>query len=72
MDKFYKIMDGKYIAAVGVNSGGVEISEKEYLEILELINKQYSSKSADKWYRLRDDLTWEEIDPPKPEKDGEK
>lgn len=72
MDRYYKIVDGKYIIAVGVNTGGKEITEKEYLEIMSVINKQYSSKSTDKWYRLRDDLTWEEIDPPKPEKDGEK
>ena len=64
-------MDGKYIVAVGVNTGGIEISEKEYLEITDVINKHYSSKSTDKWHRLRDNLTWEEIDPPKPEKDGE-
>lgn len=64
MNKFYKIIEGKYIVAIGVNSGGKEISEKEYAEIKTLIDKQYATKSGNMWYRLRTDLTWEEIKPP--------
>lgn len=67
----FKILDGDYILGIGIDSGGEKITEKEYDQIAKLISDQYATKS-DKWYRLRKDLTWEEVKPPEPEKDGEK
>lgn len=65
---YYKIMSDDYIIAIGINTGGEKITKKEYEQIAKLINTQYATKS-DKWCRLRKDLTWEEIEPPKPEKE---
>ena len=61
----------EYILGVGEGSGGVEITESEYNEILSVIhNKPQATATTD--YRLKTDLTWEsyEKEPePEPEPD---
>ena len=64
----YMIIERGYILAVGTGTGGTEISEAEYSEILSFVrNKPSPTDTTD--YRLREDLTWEEyeVDPPAPD-----
>ena len=68
--RFYKIVDGNYITAVGTGSLGTEITESEYNEIITLIQtKPAHTETTD--YRLKTDLTWEEFDLPVPDPDPE-
>ena len=56
--RYYKIEQEGYILVVGVGSGGKEIDETEYNDIVNVIeNKPISSEEYD--YRLKSDLTWE-------------
>lgn len=56
--KYYKQIDGGYIASIGKGNGGTEISESEYSEILDVIrNKPADTDTVS--YRLKVDLTWE-------------
>ena len=71
--RFYKETDDDYILAIGTGSGGTEITESEYNEILSVIqNKPARTATTD--YRLKTDLTWEEYEhepDPEPEPDAE-
>lgn len=62
--RYFKSIVNGIIYTVGTGSGGVEITEDEYNEILSVIHdKPKATETTD--YRLRDDLTWEsyEIEP---------
>lgn len=67
--RFYKIIDANCIITIGTGSGGTEITESEYNEILSVIrNKPTAREGFD--FRLKTDLTWEEYElPPMPESD---
>lgn len=69
MIRFFKIIDGEYITYIGTGSGGTEITEEEYNEILSAIhNKPPRTATTD--YRLKTDLSWEEYEhEPDPEPD---
>jgi len=72
--KYYRVISGGYILAVGVDIGGEEITEAEYNELLGIIrSKPAATDTTD--YRLRENLTWDsyEVEPPDPdpELDGE-
>ena len=55
----FKTIDGGYIISIGTGSGGEEITEQEYAEVLAVIrNKPTARDGYD--YRLKTDLTWEE------------
>lgn len=57
--KYYKTIESGYIISIGTGSGGEEITEQEYAEILATIrNKPTARDGYD--YRLKTDLTWEE------------
>lgn len=65
---FYKLTEDSYITVIGTGNGGIEISESEYNEIMNVIRNRPSAEG--KGYRLRTDLTWEEYDlPPEPPPD---
>ena len=56
--RYYKIITDGYLVAVGSGSGGTEITEAEYAELLNIIRtKPVTSEGYD--YRLKADLTWE-------------
>lgn len=55
--RYYKDTAGGYIAAIGIGSGGTEITEAEYNAIIAAIADR--PREAGYGYRLRDDLTWE-------------
>lgn len=46
---------------------GKEITEEKYAQIMEIIRNKPHKDGYD--YRLREDLTWEEYELPKPEED---
>ena len=65
--RYYKLIEGGYILAIGTGGGGTEITENEYNSIMTVIqNKPQGTETTD--YRLKTDLTWEEYEfPPTPE-----
>ena len=69
--RYYKIITDGYLVAVGSGSGGTEITEAEYAELLNIIrSKPVATEGYD--YRLKSNLTWElyELPPvPAPEDD---
>lgn len=68
--RYYKIIDGDYLVAIGIGTGGEEISEQEYNEIMSVIRSCPNEEG--KGYRLKTDLTWEEYDlSPEPEPSDE-
>ena len=69
--RYYKTVDIDFIVSVGTGSGGEEITEREYAEILATIrNKPTAREGFD--YRLKTDLTWEEYAlPPVPDVEDE-
>ena len=71
MKRYYKYVYGNHIAGIGIGpGGGIEITEKEYKDILSVIRaKPDRTDTID--YKLREDMTWEAytIDPSP--KDGE-
>ena len=57
--RHFKILSDGYITAIGTGPGGTEITEAEYNEIKSVISNMPKAKSG-YWYRLKDDLTWEQ------------
>ena len=56
--KFYKIIDGIYIIAIGTSGIGEEITESEYNELLSVIRNKPQETTAI-GYKLHTDLSWE-------------
>ena len=64
--RYFKALSDGYIYAIGTGSGGIEITEAEYNEIMAIIQNRPIAEG--KGYMLKADLTWEEYDlPPVPE-----
>lgn len=63
MDKYYKNIENGYITAISTGSGGVEITQEEYDEILRMIQSR-PIPEAGYDYKLRTDLTWELVERP--------
>lgn len=57
---FYKIVDNGYILGVGKGKGGIEITEAEYSNILSIVKNVLTE--IGKSYKLKEDLTWEEVE----------
>ena len=66
--KYKQVNDG-YIIIIGVDCGGIEISDDEYNDIMAIIhNKPQETDTIG--YRLKTDLTWEQYEKePQPEPD---
>lgn len=65
--RYYKIVAGNYIPAIGTGTGGTEITESEYNTIFSVIRSK-PPRTGTTDYRLKMDLTWEEYEfPPEPE-----
>ena len=62
MKAFYKIVKDGYIEAFGTNGGDdvTEIAEADYNELCAVFAVRPDKYGYD--YRLRDDLTWEEVE----------
>ncbi len=64
--KHFKQLFDDYITAIGTGTGGEEITEDEYNNIMSIV--QSRPQAEGKGYKLKADLTWEEYDlPPMPE-----
>lgn len=57
--RYFKSLSDGYIYAIGTGPGGTEITEAEYNDIKSVIVNMPQAKSG-YWYRLKDDLTWEQ------------
>ena len=56
--RYYKLVINGYIVAIGTGPGGEEITEREYREIMVVV--QNAPKAPEGYdYILRTDLTWE-------------
>ena len=65
--RFYKKAEDGYILIIGTGTGGTEITESEYAEILTVIRNK-PQETATTGYRLKEDLTWESYEKePEPE-----
>lgn len=63
MDKYFKqIVDG-YLIAISTGSGETEITKEEYESILAVIQSRPIPEAGFD-YRLREDLTWEQVEAP--------
>ena len=56
--RYYKIVNGDYLLAVGTGNGGEEITEAEYNNIMDVIRSSHTAPEG-YGYRLKSDLTWE-------------
>lgn len=56
--RYYKVIADNYIIRIGTGNGGEEIDNKEYENILSVINRRPASTDTT-GYRLKADLTWE-------------
>lgn len=61
---FYKYINDKYIIGVGTGSGGEEITEQEYNNILDKINNRPEAPEGYS-YRLTTAMEWELCETPK-------
>lgn len=61
---FYKYISDKYIIGVGTGAGSEEISEQEYNNILDKINKRPEAPEGYS-YRLTTAMEWELCEVPK-------
>ena len=66
--RYFKVVQDGYILMIGEGTGGTEITETEYTEILALIQER-PTETSEIGYRLKTDLTWEsyEKEPPDPD-----
>ena len=66
--RYFKIIKDGYITVIGKGFGGEEITEDEYIELLTVIKtKPQVDTGYD--YRLKENLTWEQIEIPVIEED---
>ena len=66
----YKYINDKYIIGVGTGSGGEEITEQEYNNILDKINNRPEAPEGYA-YRLTTAMEWELCETPKTEPTAE-
>ncbi len=65
--RYYKLIKDGYIAQIGIDCGGDEITEVEYLNILGVIQNMPEPQPG-YTYRLTTGLTWELVElPPQPD-----
>lgn len=65
--RYYKQAENNYIHAIGTGSGGAEITQSEYENILSVICSAPVAEEGYQ-YKLKVDLTWEQVElPPEPE-----
>ena len=70
MGKFFKNYDGDYILSIGEGIGDTEITQEEYEHILSVIRSRPAAEPG-YMYKLKIDLTWEQVEAPPVETDPE-
>lgn len=58
--KYYKNIENGYIVSISTQQGQIEITKKEYEEILSLIKTAPYEDGFE--YRLKEDLTWVKVE----------
>ena len=61
--KYFKNTEGEYLTALSTGTGMEEISQEEYEHILSVIRSAPTAEDGYK-YKLKDDLTWENVEAP--------
>ena len=56
--RYYKILKDGYILSIGKGSGGEDLTESEYTQILDSIRNKPTAPDGYE-YLLKSDLTWE-------------
>ena len=70
--RYYKIIDSSYIISVGTGTGGTEITESEYNNLLFIIHNRPTPSTGFDYKLKADTLTWELVElPPIDETDDE-
>ena len=66
--RYYKLIEGEYLTAIGTGEGGIEITGTEYNEVSEHLTRRPTA-AAGYDYRLKTDLSWELYELPAPPDD---
>lgn len=61
--RYYKILQDGYILSIGKGAGGEDLTESEYMQILDSIRNKPAAPDG-YIYRLKSDLTWERLEQP--------
>lgn len=56
--RYYKIIYNGYIGRIGIGNGGIEISQEEYENLVQIINNKPVAESG-YVYKLKENLAWE-------------
>lgn len=64
--RYYKLNIGGYLASVGTGSGGTEITESEYNDLLSIIHNRPIPQTGFDYKLKADTLTWELVELPEP------
>ena len=67
--RYYKIIDSSYIISVGTGTGGTEITESEYNDLLSIIHNRPTPQTGFDYKLKADTLTWELVELPPVEDD---
>ena len=62
--KYYKTINDGYLVSVGTGTGGTEITESEYNELLSIIHNRPIPQSGYDYKLKADTLTWELVELP--------
>lgn len=62
-NRYYAIIEDERLIMIGIGYGGMEITESEYNQIMDIIQTRPTPPDG-KGYHLKTDLTWEEYDLP--------
>jgi hypothetical protein len=68
--KYYKNIAGGYITVIGTGIGDVEIAQEEYEHILSVVRSCPTAEPG-YMYKLKTDLTWEQVEAPPEDIDPE-
>lgn len=69
--KYYKTINDGYLVSVGVGTGGIEITETEYNDLLSIIHSRPTPSTGFEYKLKADILTWELVELPPIEEDDE-
>ena len=70
--RYYKTIIDSYLVAVGTGTGGTEITESEYNDLLSIIHNRPTPSTGFDYKLKADTLTWELVElPPIDETDDE-
>ena len=69
--RYYKTIIDSYLVAVGTGTGGTEITESEYNDLLSVIHNRPTPQTGFDYKLKADTLTWELVELPEPSADDD-